>query len=100
MSDDTRGDDGVRAVQPEESLQQGSHWSSRPETVQWLKRAGVAALVLVVLADVFVGHKVKFGVVGTFGFGAWFGMLAAVALVVVATALGRLLKRSEGYYDR
>ena len=36
---------------------------------------------------------------GTFAFGAWYGFLCCVAMVLVARAMGWWLKRPESYYD-
>ena len=41
----------------------------------------------------------NFDLEGTFGFGAWFGFLSCVVLIVFAKALGALLKRPDTYYD-
>ncbi len=50
-------------------------------------------LVATVLADLLVDHHAYFGLDGTFGFGAWFGFVSCVVLIVVAKGLGWVLKR-------
>jgi len=78
---------------------EGDPWLTRPRTVRGLKIAGAAALVLVTLADLAIEKKPYFEVEHLFGFGAWYGLGAALALAVVAKLLGALLRREEGYYD-
>ena len=76
------------------------HWLTRdqhhPAAVDRLRRrAGRDSCSL----DLVVDHHPHFGLDGTFGFGAWFGFAACVALIVFAKALGALLKRPDTYYD-
>jgi hypothetical protein len=42
--------------------------------------------------------KGNFGADGWFGFGAVFGFLSCVAMVIVAKVLGWFLKRDEDYF--
>ena len=44
-------------------------------------------------------HHPNFNLDATFGFGAWFGFLSCVVLIVFAKAVGALLKRPDTYYD-
>jgi hypothetical protein len=76
------------------------HWLVRPNTIRWLRIICAVLLAGVVIADAFVAHHAFFGLDGTFGFGAWFGLLSCVGLVVLAKALGAVLKRPDTYYDR
>lgn len=75
------------------------HWLVRPSTIRalWIVFAGVLAAT--VLADLLVSHNAHFGIEGTFGFGAWFGFLSCVALVLFARGVGVLFKRPDSYYD-
>ncbi|MGE0565068.1 MAG: hypothetical protein AB7O50_11205 [Pseudolabrys sp.] len=75
------------------------HWLVRPDTVRKLWIAFIAILAATVLADLFVDHHSVFRVDGTFGFGAWFGFVSCVVLIVGAKLLGFLLKRPDSYYD-
>ena len=54
-----------------------------------------AALALMVVADLFVTHHPAFGIDGTPGFAAWFGILAAAAAIGLALAFGELARRPE-----
>ncbi|MBN9022369.1 MAG: hypothetical protein J0H08_09830 [Rhizobiales bacterium] len=60
--------------------------------------AGVAVATLV--ADLLIERHGKFGIDGTVGFYAWFGVAGCVAFAAVAVLLGWLLGRPEDYYDR
>jgi hypothetical protein len=55
-------------------------------------------LALTVVAQFFVYIKGYFGADGWFGFAASFGFLSCLAMVLVAKALGFVLKRDEDYY--
>ena len=75
------------------------HWLVRPATIRLLWAVFSVILAALVSPDLVVTHHPLFGLDGTFGFGAWFGFLSCVVLVVFAKALGALLKRPDTYYD-
>jgi hypothetical protein len=75
------------------------HWLVRPDTIRKLWVVFAIVLAAVVLMDGFIEHHPYFGVDGSFGFGAWFGFLSCVGLVLFAKALGAVLKRPDTYYD-
>ena len=81
------------------SNNQHDNWLVRPSTIRLLWIVFVAILAVTVLADFFIDHKGKFGIDGTFGFYAWYGLVSCIVLVVGAKALGVLLKRKDTYYD-
>ncbi len=86
----------VKRVPPDKD-----HWLVRPRTIRWLWIGSSLFLSMLVLLDLFIEHhKPHFVIDGTFGFGAWFGFVSCVILVVGAKALGFLLKRPVDYYDR
>ncbi|MGB5247612.1 MAG: hypothetical protein WBN34_13760 [Woeseia sp.] len=74
------------------------HWLVRPATIRKLWWAFSIVLALTVAAQFFVYVKGYFGVDGWFGFGAAFGFVSCLAMVLVAKALGFVLKRDEDYY--
>lgn len=76
------------------------HWLVRPGTIRMLWIAFIAVLAVTVLLDLVIAHHPMFGLDGTFGFGAWFGFISCVAMIVGAKALGVILKRPDSYYDR
>lgn len=75
------------------------HWLVRPRTITKLWWIFSAILAGTVLCDLFVTHHPHFGIDGTFGFGAWYGFIACVVLVLLAKGLGLVLKRPDTYYD-
>ena len=74
------------------------HWLERPRTISWLWRGGIAVLALTVLADLLYEPHPHFVVDGIFGFHAFYGFVACVAMVLFAKVLGVLLKRDDTYY--
>ncbi|MBU2677201.1 MAG: hypothetical protein KJP16_08955 [Gammaproteobacteria bacterium] len=77
---------------------QDDHWLTRPATIRKLWWVFAVVLALTVAAQLFIYVKGYFGVDGWLGFGAAFGFLSCVAMVLVAKGLGILLKRNEDYY--
>lgn len=75
------------------------HWLVRPATIRWIWIVSIAILALTVLGDLFVTHHPHFGIDGSFGFGAWYGFLSCVVMVLGAKGLGLLLKVRDDYYD-
>ncbi|NIN39067.1 MAG: hypothetical protein GTO67_10615 [Gammaproteobacteria bacterium] len=75
------------------------HWLARPTTIKLLWRVFAAVLALLVLVQAFVYVKGYFVVDAWFGFGAVFGFLSCLAMVLFAKGLGYALKRGEDYYD-
>ena len=75
------------------------HWLARPTTIKLLWRVFAAVLAITVLAQAVISVKGYFNVDGWFGFGAVFGFLSCLAMVLVAKGLGYVLKRGEDYYD-
>jgi UPF0716 family protein affecting phage T7 exclusion len=75
------------------------HWLARPATIRLLWAIFISVLVALVALDLIITHHPHFNLEGTFAFGAWFGFLSCVVLIVFAKALGALLKRPDTYYD-
>jgi hypothetical protein len=78
---------------------QRRHWLVRPRTIRRLWIGFALILAALVLADGVIHPHPAFGVDGSFGFYAWYGLLTCIAMVLVAKALGVLLKRRDDYYD-
>ena len=78
---------------------QTDHWLARPSTIKLLSGISAIVLVLTVLAQIVIQVKGYFGADSWFGFGAAFGFLSCLTMVLVAKGLGYLLKRDEDYYD-
>lgn len=70
----------------------------RPRTRRTLWLALGAALLLAVAANFAIDQKAHFGIDGSFGFYAWFGFLACVALIVLGKIVGVFVRRDPDYY--
>lgn len=75
------------------------HWLVRPGTVRGLWIGFAAVLAALVLGDFLLHPHAGFGIDGTFGFYAWYGLGTCVAMVLFAKALGLILKRPDTYYE-
>ena len=75
------------------------HWLVRPSTIRKLWIGFSAVLALIVLAQVLIYVKGYFVVDGWFGFGAVYGFVCCLMMVLVAKLLGVVLKRPQEYYD-
>ena len=73
-------------------------WLARPSSIRLLWRVFAAILILSVAAQLLFKVKGYFGVDGWLGFGAAFGFLSCLAMVLFAKGLGFVLKRDDGYY--
>lgn len=76
------------------------HWLVRPATIRKLWIALILVLAACVLAQFALPVEAHFGIDGIFAFGAWFGFVACVAMILFAKLLGALLKRDDDYYER
>ena len=75
------------------------HWLVRPRTIVGLWIGFGVVLAVLVLGDFVIHAHPGFGIDGTFGFYAWYGLGACVAMVLFAKGLGVLLKRRDTYYE-
>ena len=74
------------------------HWLTRPATVKKLWWLFSVVLALTVVAQLFIYVKGYFTVDGWFGFGALYGFISCLIMVLVAKGLGVFLKRPNDYY--
>ena len=74
------------------------HFLTRPGTIRRLWWIFSVVLALTVLAQGIFYVKGYFTVDGWFGFGAVYGFLSCLLMVLFAKALGAVLKRPRGYY--
>ena len=88
----------VPGAPPTKAPDEPPHPLTRPGTIRAIWIGFAVVLALTVAGDFLVHHHVVFGLEGSFGFHAWYGFLACVAMVLVARALGTLLKRPDDYY--
>lgn len=77
---------------------QNDHWLVRSSTIRMLWIVSCLVLAGLVALDAIVEHHPHFGIDGIFGFGAWYGFVSCVVLVVAAKAIGLLFKRPDDYY--
>ena len=71
-----------------------------PKTIRRLWVVFLAVLVALVIADFFVQHHPHFGFDDTPAFGAWYGFLSCIVMVIGSKKLiGLFLQRKDTYYD-
>lgn len=75
------------------------HWLVRRTTIKRLWIAFAAVLFVLVILDFWIHPHAHFSADGMFGFYSAYGLLACAAMVLLAKALGMLVKRPEDYYD-
>ena len=73
-------------------------WLARPSTIRLLWWVFAMMLAVSVAAQLLFKVKGYFTFDGWLGFGAVFGFLSCVAMVLFAKAMGWVLKRDENYY--
>ena len=73
-------------------------WLVRPASIRLLWRIFWVVLALTVALQAVIKVKGYFGVDGWIGFGAVFGFLSCLLMVLFAKGLGYLLKRDQDYY--
>ena len=82
----------------QKTAENNRHWLTQPKTVRklwWVFSAVLAATVLVQLVWYVKGY---FTIDGWFGFGAVYGFLSCLLMVLFAKLLGVFLKRPNNYY--
>ena len=60
----------------------------------------LVVLAVTVILEFFIQTHPHFEIEGLFAFNAVYGFLACAALILVAKAIGLLVKREESYYGR
>jgi hypothetical protein len=73
---------------------------SRPQTIRRLWWGFSVLLALTVAAQLVIYVKGYFTVDGWFGFGAVYGFLSCLLMVLAAKALGYLLKKPADFYQQ
>ncbi len=74
------------------------HWLVRPTTIRGIWIGSLVLLTLLVAAEWLVPIKARFPVDDWPAFGAVYGFVSCVAMVLLAKALGWFLKRPDDYY--
>ena len=75
------------------------HWLTRASTIRRLWQLFIVILALTVLAEFAIEPHPHFAVERIFAGYAIYGFVACAALILVAKALGLLIKRPDTYYD-
>lgn len=73
-------------------------WLARPSTIRLLWKIFAVVLALSVGVQLLFPVKGYFGVDGWLGFGALFGFLSCLAMVLFAKLIGLFLKRPDNHY--
>lgn len=73
-------------------------WLARPESIRLLWIVFSVVLALTVVLQFVIKVKGYFGIDGWLGFAAIFGFGSCLLMVLVAKALGFVLKRDQDYY--
>lgn len=81
-------------------LGEKSYWLDRPANVNKLVYGFYCVCAALLAIDVLVPKHGAFRIEHAFGFYAFFGLIACVALVLIAKLLRHILMRPEDYYDR
>ncbi len=79
--------------------QDNSHWLTRPASIRKLWWGFSIVLALTVLAQLLFYVKAYFTVDGWFAFGAVYGFVSCLLMVLLAKGLGVFLKRPNDYYS-
>lgn len=79
--------------------QNDNHWLTRPTSIRKLWWGFGAVLALTLLAQLVIPVKGYFEADGWFAFGAIYGFVSCLLMVLFAKALGKVLKRPNHYYD-
>ena len=76
------------------------HWLVRPRTIKTLWYGSILVLASTIALEFVIPIKSYFSVDNWTGFGAIFGFISCLMMVLLAKGLGYVLKRDEGYYSR
>lgn len=74
------------------------HWLVRPGTIRGLWIVFSVVLAITVALQWLIPIKGYFGVDDVYAFGALFGFLSCLLMVLFAKLLGVFIKRPESYY--
>ena len=83
----------------QEPIDREPHWLTRPATIRKLWWGFGVVLALTVLAQFAIPIEGHFGIDRLFGFHAWYGFIACAAFILIAKAIGVLIKRPDTYYE-
>ena len=76
------------------------HWILKKENIKKLWVCSIVLLVFLLLVQLIVPIKGHFEVESWIGFGAWFGFIACILMILFSKILGLVVKKPEDYYER
>ena len=76
------------------------HWILKKENIKKLWIFSILLLASLVLIQLILPIKGHFEMEGWIGFGAWFGFIACILMILFSKILGYVVKRSEDYYEK
>ena len=75
------------------------HWLIQSKTIKKLWFLMLVILFLSIIIQFIFPVYGHFKIEQSFGFGAWFGFITCVLMIVLAKILGFLIKRPDNYYE-
>ena len=76
------------------------HWILKTENIKKLWIFSILLLASLVLIQIILPIKGHFEVENWIGFGAWFGFIVCILMILFSKILGYVVKRSEDYYEK
>ena len=76
------------------------HWILRKENIKKLWVCSIVLLVSLILVQLIFPIKGHFEVESWIGFGAWFGFIACILMILFSKILGLVVKKPEDYYEK
>ena len=76
------------------------HWILRSENIKKLWIYSLALLISLILIQFILPITGHFDVEGWLGFGAWYGFISCVFMILFAKLLGIFVKRVDDYYEK
>lgn len=80
------------------NIPERKYWLDQHNNINKIFYSLVFICALLFLVDILYKKHTYFIFEGWFGFFAWYGFICCVVLVLLATQMRKLLKRSEDYY--
>ena len=76
------------------------HWILQKEKIRKLWVCSIVLLVSLILVQLIFPIKGHFEVESWIGFGAWFGFIACILMILFSKILGLVVKKPEDYYEK
>ena len=76
------------------------HWILKKENIKKLWVCSIVLLVSLILVQLIFPIKGHFEVESWIGFGAWFGFIACILMILFSKILGLVVKKPEDYYAK